>query len=213
MAAQVGIPGRALYSTETGYTTAPGNMNEVSDLAKAKYTPRLSFEYFNAGVKRAYNYQLLDHKTGTTAQAHFGLVKLDGTKKPAFRAMENTIDILEDPGPDFVPSAFDYTLVNTTPDIHQTLLQKRDGTFYLVLWREVRSYDKLADRDISVPQQKVTVNFPAKMQTIRVFDPTSTASSGPADDAESRPSRTLSSVNSVTEPIGDQVKIIQVTKR
>ena len=50
------------------------------------------------------------------------------------------------------------------------------------------------------------------MKTVRVFDPTSIASSGPTDDAESHPSRTLSSVSSVTEPIGDQVKIIQVTK-
>jgi hypothetical protein len=31
-------------------------------------------------------------------------------------------------------------------------------------------------------------------------------------DGESHPNRTLSSVSSVTEPIGDQVKIIEVSK-
>jgi hypothetical protein len=211
-AEEVGAPRRPVYATETGYTTASGHVLEISEAAKARYVPRLSFEYFNAGIARGYHYQLLDHRIGTKAQDHYGLISYDGVKKPAFRSLENIIDILEDPGPSFATSSLDYTLANTTPNIHQTLLQKRNGTFYLVLWQEVRSYDWQNDQLITVTPQNVTVRFSSTMKTVRVFDPTSIASSGPTDDAERHPSRTLSSVSSVTEPIGDQVKIIEVTK-
>jgi hypothetical protein len=215
MAEYVGAPGRDLYATETGYSTA-NFINGVSEEAHAHYAPRISFEYFNAGIKRGFHYQLLDHlKLGATdPQSHFGLIAYDGRKKSVFRALENTIDILEEPGSSagFTPGSLEYTLSGGDANVHTTLLQKRDGTFYLALWQEVRSYDKQTDQMISVTPQKVTVQFSSAMKSVRVFDPTNIASSGPTDDAESHPSRTLSSVSSVTEPIGDQVKIIEVSK-
>jgi hypothetical protein len=209
----MGGTGKPLVASETSYHTATSGQG-ITEAVHAKYAPRLSFEYFNAGITRGYHYQLLDHKNkGDDDKAsNRGFVDYDFRRKPVFRAMENTIDILEDPGPSFATSSLDYTLANTTPNIHQTLLQKRNGTFYLVLWQEVRSYDFKTDQPITVTPQNVTVRFSSTMKTVRVFDPTSIASSGPTDDAERHPSRTLSSVSRVTEPIGDQVKIIEVTK-
>jgi hypothetical protein len=213
VARHMGGTGKPLVASETSYHTATSG-NGITEAVHAKYAPRLSFEYFNAGITRGYHYQLLDdrYKGDDDRGSHRGFLDMDFRRKPVFRAMENTIDILEDPGPRFATSSLAYTLTNTTPDIHQTLLQKRNGTFYLALWQEVRSYDLRNDQPITVTPQQVTVRFSGTMKTVRVFNPTSIASSGPTDDAESHPSRTLSSVSSVTEPIGDQVKIIEVTK-
>jgi hypothetical protein len=153
-------PSLPITASETGYQTSTDGQG-ISEMAHAKYAPRLAFEYFNAGITRGYHYQLLDHFNNGDAdpQSHFGFLRMDFRRKPVFRAMENTIDILEDPGPAFATSSLDYTLAKTTPDIHQTLLQKRDGTFYLAVWREVRSYDLEAKRDISVPSAKATLTL------------------------------------------------------
>ncbi|MDQ4077632.1 MAG: hypothetical protein M3220_15470 [Chloroflexota bacterium] len=202
-----------LVASETGYQTST-NSQGISEAAHAIYAPRLSLEYFRVGVSRGYHYQLYDWRNNgiTDPESNFGLMAYNFRKKPVFRAMENMIDIVEDPGGPCRAGSLAYDLENASADVHSVLLQKCDGTFYLALWQEVRSYDRNTDQLISVSPQNVTVQFPSAMKTVRVFDPTNIASSGPADDAETHPSRTLSSVSQLTEPIGDQVKIIQVTK-
>jgi hypothetical protein len=220
MANHMGVVGRDVYVTETGYSTADNYIHEVSEEAHKRYGPRLSFEYFNAkdsatepdaNIVRGYHYQLRDPFQGTTPQSHFGLIDVDNRKKPVFRALENTIDILEDPGASFTAGSLRYELSGASADVHSTLLQKRNKVFYLCMWQEVRSYDKVHDVIINEPAENVTITF-GQAQNVKVFAVGNIASSGPADDAESHPSRTLSSVSSVTEPIGDQVKIIEVTK-
>jgi len=174
MAQHVGGEGKPITSTETGYENGPNTFNGISEQASAKYIPRLYFEYFNAGVKRTHTYELIDSKTdpnGTTPQAHFGLLRYDLSEKPAFRALENTIDILQDPGPSFKPGSLDYSLGGDTKNVHRTLLQKRDGSFYLVLWQEVPSYDRKAKRDLSVPSKRVTLTLNQPVKAANVYQP------------------------------------------
>lgn len=210
MSEYVGAPGRDLYATETGYHTST-SIQGISEEAHSLYAPRLSFEYFNAGVERAYHYQLLDHLTlGLThPQSNFGLISYSGRKKPAFRALENTIDILEDPGPPFTPAPLEYTLSGGDENVHTTLLQKRDGTFYLALWQEVRSFDRLTDTMIDVPARKVTLTF-ARPHNLAVFDPTNIASSDPADDAENHPMRIANGALGTTIAVDDRVMIVRI---
>jgi hypothetical protein len=169
----------------------------VSEEAKKRYIPRLAFEHFNAWVEREYVYELIDtHNEGPThPQSHFGLVGYDEAKKTSFRALENSIYILEDPGPPHATGSLAYELSGADENVHQTLLQKRDGTFYLVLWQEVRFYDQTNDVLIDVPPQSVTVRFSHTVSSARVFEPGSISSSGPADEAETHPSQTLSAVS------------------
>lgn len=90
----------------------------------------------------------------------------DFSPKPAYTALRNTIALLEDPGPTFEPGSLDYALIGDTTNVHRTLLQKRDGTFYLVLWQEVASdgASPVAERPLTVdpamPVGKVTVYRP-----------------------------------------------------
>lgn len=156
---------KRLMPTETGYHTAAnwtGDHRGVSERAAGRYVPRLFLEYFNRGFVRTYSYELMDLKpdpNGEDREKNFGLVRNDGTEKPAYTALKNTIGLLKDPGPAFTTGSLDYSLSGDTKDVHRTLLQKRDGRFYLVLWQEVPSYDLSAKKDILVPDRKVTLTL------------------------------------------------------
>ncbi len=148
---------------------------EAAENAAAKYTPRLYFEYFNRGIARTYDYELIDsmpEPTMTDQEEHFGLVRNDGTNKPVFTSLKNTITLLEDPGPRFTPKSLDYALSGDTTNVHRTLLQKRDGRFYLVLWKEVSSYNTDTNRDLSVPSSEVTLTLNQQMATAKTYLPT-----------------------------------------
>jgi hypothetical protein len=79
----------------------------------------------------------------------------DSTEKPAYKALENLINLLEDPDPRVETRSLDYALSGNLQDIHRTLLQKRDGRFYPLLWQEVPQYDSEACRDVSVSARKL----------------------------------------------------------
>lgn len=168
---------KPLVATETGYHNATNNIDRpgVSEKAAAKYTPRLYFEYFNRGIARTYNYELMDERpepTKTDQEEHFGLVRSDGTNKPVFTSLRNLISLLEDPGPEFETGSLNYSLSGNTENVHRTLLQKRDGRFYLVLWQEVSSYDTGANRNLSVSGRKVTLTLNQKIVSAKTYLPT-----------------------------------------
>jgi hypothetical protein len=204
-------------ASETGYSTAPdGSFNNISELAKSKYIPRMWMEYYllrdSHNFHRPYFYQLYDHFSGTTnrpSASHFGLVAHDFTRKATFRSLENMQDIVEDPGPAFTPAPLRYDIENDDPTTHSQLVQKRDGSHLLLIWQEVRSYDKATDQDLSVTPDQVTVRFESA-KNVSVYEPRTIASSGVTDDAENHPDRTLTNVTSVTEPVEDEINIIKI---
>ena len=90
------------------------------------------------------------------------------------------ISLLGDPGADFTLGSLDYSLAAAgiavvddqnfkTGEIHHTLLQKRDGTFYLILWNEIVSYDNAAERDINVSEQTVTLKLTTPIHLAKTF--------------------------------------------
>jgi hypothetical protein len=179
---------KPMIATETGYHNAinqgAGGHRPASELAAGKYTPRLALEYFNRGFVRTYFYELIDAKpepAKTDRDAHFGLLRHDGSEKPAYRALKSLLTLTRDPGPSFTPGSLDYTISGDTSRVHQTLLQKRNGTFLLALWVERSSYhtgaspnapDQVsARRDLTVPEQGVKLTFatPTTPATIHRF--------------------------------------------
>lgn len=166
-----------LVSTETGYHNATnyvGHHSQVSEKAMGKYTPRLLLEYFNWGIERTYLYEFIDtypNPQRDERDMHFGLLRSDGTEKPAYGALENLIDLLEDPGPDFETKSLDYSLGGNTANVHQTLLQKRDGRFYLMLWQEVPSYDLETEMDITVNDRELTLTFDQPIKEAAIYRP------------------------------------------
>lgn len=219
VARDVGGAGEPLMVTETGYHTTPNDTcrrTEVSERAMAKYLPRLFFEYFNRDIVRTYAYQLMDSPhdpaTGTEPeracggydwQEYFGLIRSDGTEKPAFEALENTINILQDPGPAHTTETLRYDLLGGTADVNRTLLQDREDRFYLVLWQEVPSYDLRTKRDIAVPPEDVTLEVDRPIRRTEVFMP------NVSDD----PVRAVGSQQTIHLSVPDAPMIVRLTPR
>jgi hypothetical protein len=167
-----------VMATETGYHNAlsapPVQQPGVSERAAAAYVPRLFFEHFRAGIERTFEYELVDERpepAGRDAESHFGLLRSDFSRKPAFLALANTIALLEDPGPSFRTGSLDFAL-KSGDSVGRLLLQKRDGTFYLVLWRPGTSaWSRAAHTDLSPAPVAVRVRLGEPAERVRSYAP------------------------------------------
>lgn len=136
---------KPMAATEAGYAT---HGKGVSEAVQAKYIPRLCCEYFRLGFKRTFIYELADEFNDGDVEAHYGLLRLDLTPKPAYTALKSLLRLLEDEGGEFTPRSLDYELSVTGPEayyrtdfLHHLLLQKSDGDLYFLLWHEISCED------------------------------------------------------------------------
>lgn len=164
---------KPLWATETGYHNYIKDDLGISERAAAKYLPRLLLENFKRGIKRAYLYEFINQKPDKEGdgQQNYGLLKTDGSPKPAFTAIKNLISLLKDPGTSFSLKSLDYKLSGNTNNVHHTLLQKRDGSFYLIVWQEVRSWDNKNKKDIAIAPRKVTLNLNTPVSQVVAYQP------------------------------------------
>ncbi|WP_036489488.1 hypothetical protein [Myxosarcina sp. GI1] len=175
----------------------------ISEEAAGKYLPRLLLEYFNLGIERTYLYELINDRASDSREFNFGLLRADGSKKPGFVAIENMIDILDSGGVGSSggSGSLDLAIGGDAKDIHQTLLQKQDGRYYLALWQEVPGYDLNTNSNINVPAKNLTLNFGSNIQQAKVYDPHT------SKDAQT----TVSNVNSMDVSVSDKVTILEIS--
>jgi hypothetical protein len=190
-------PERPTYATETGYTNAtkwsPPNKGEnrpVPEEVSATYVPRLFFEYWNRHIVRTFAYELLDEFANpelNEREDHFGLLRNDLSEKPAFVALHNTIAILADPGAATTPGSLSYSIEDKgVAKLHSTLLEKRDGSFYLALWRLQRVWNPETRQAETPAPESLTVNLPGGVSSYAVYEPNKSStpvSSGGASKA------------------------------
>ncbi|MDJ0633637.1 MAG: hypothetical protein QNJ34_10665 [Xenococcaceae cyanobacterium MO_188.B29] len=176
-AAKISCDSEAIMATESGYHNAI-NKYGISEQASAKYLPRLFLEYFNRGIKRTYIHQLLNLKSNPEADnptVNYGLLRYDGSEKPAFVALKNLINILKDPrnsNTETLPLKYlDYKIIGNTENINHTLLQKQDGKFYLILWQDVLSYNVPKKKDVIVPSQSIRLMLKTKIRKAETYQP------------------------------------------
>ena len=219
---------KSWWVTETGYHTSP-NATEalyqpgVSDIAQSKYVPRLYLDYFAAGIPYTSVYELIDeHDDKTNAEANYGLMYYDGDPKPAYGALKNLLALLSDRGAPFTPASLDYTLTGATSTIRQSLFEKRDGRFYLVLWNNVPVYrpkavtglegrvqkywERIAGadkdvRDVFNPPVPVTVTLAKKARTMTLYAPLRGAVPMSVD----------SSASTLIVPVPDNPVVVEIT--
>ncbi|MEO1124744.1 MAG: hypothetical protein AAFW84_12550 [Cyanobacteria bacterium J06635_15] len=172
-------PDQPIVATETGWHNAVDHTNApqpgISEAASGKYIPRLYLEYFNRQIKRAFTYELINEWTRDNQESNFGLLRYDGSRKPAFVALRNLIDLLADPGDAFTPDALNYTLSGNLDRVHHTLLQKRDRRFYLVLWQEVSSFNLETKRDTAVGDRPLTLTLDTPAAEVKTYRPVTAA--------------------------------------
>ncbi|HEY8966329.1 MAG TPA: hypothetical protein VIM58_07795, partial [Candidatus Methylacidiphilales bacterium] len=213
--ADVATPGGSFVTTETGYHTASGFVGYpyyVSEAAQAKYIPRDLAELFNRGSSLTYFYELIDQGANSAdKEQNYGLVRHDFSVKPSYTAIKNLIGFLKESAwntstktwsmPSLTPGGLDYVVTGDQPNIHHTLLQKSDGSFWLLIWKEVSSYDVNTHSDLIVPATSVTLNFNVPLTSALVYKLGSTTAT-----------RTIGATSSFTLDVLDEIQAVKLVQ-
>ena len=132
---------------------------------------------------------LLRDRTDEAGNQAFGFFKPDYRPRRAATYLHNFTIILADRGAVARPGRLLYTLAEQPATVHDLLLQRSDGTFFLVVWGE-----RLKGSD------EVTVRLGATYPAVRVYDPT----------AGTEPVRTLRRVAALQLTVTDHPLILAV---
>jgi hypothetical protein len=197
---------RALQATEVGYHTAAASTNpwhwSLTESAQAKYTLRQFLELWNAGVQRSFAYELIDEGTDASDMEHnFGLLRNDGSRKPAFEGLRDLIALLGDRGASaFATRPLRVSLSGDTVGVRRLLLEKADGRRYIVLWQNGLSYDKVTRRDLTPPAKRVDLAFEQAVSKATTYLPLT----------GSTPRATVRSTRVVSVSVPDHPVVIEV---
>ena len=195
-----------VQATETGYNNAlqtTSGHRPASERAAGIYMPRLYLEYFRRGVSRTFGYELIDSRVDPGLQdveAHFGLLRGDFSEKPAATTLKQLIGLLADPGPSFTPGSLSYSLSGAPSSARQVLLQKRDGSFYLVLWNQVSVWDTAARTELNPADAQVTLRLDQPIERAEIYKPSQSGA----------PSTTVAKPTSVPVTLSEDVTVIRL---
>lgn len=198
---------KPIIFTETGYHNAINERNDqpgISETAAAKYIPRLFLEDYLHGIPRTYLYELLDEAPDpglTNPQMHWGLIRADGTEKPAFLALKNLIAELADSQAPASLSPLSMVLQTNETQIHHLLLQKSNGMYDLVLWQEIPSYDIPTHADINNPPASAVLTLGQQARSITAYQPVT----------QEAPIHTWNNVSSVSLEIPDHPLVVEIS--
>lgn len=199
-----------MVCSEGGYFTAMdyrGGAFPTPEDVCAVYMPRLFMEHWIRGNRRFYIYELLDDYDPSNAnrESSFGLLRVAGpgssaawTPKLQFRAVQNFVRILRDPGPPVAPRGLRLG-ISDVQDLKASLVAKRDGSWWLLLWRDVASYDPARRARLHPEALVATIRFPRRHR-VRLYRPTSSA----------LPTHSFDRVSSVRVPVDEELVIAQI---
>jgi hypothetical protein len=192
--------------TESGYHNGLNDHSDqpgVSETAAAKYIPRLYLENFSNGIPRTYLYEFLDESADPglkSFQMHWGLIRSNGTEKPAFSALKNLIAELSDAAEPVNLGQLVWSLDSNNTNLHHLLLQKSTGEFDLVLWQEVSSYDYKRQTDVVNPPQHTILTLNRKARSITLYEPV----------IQSQPLRTFGNSARIALEIPDHPLVVRI---
>ncbi|MEA2331504.1 MAG: hypothetical protein QOH58_1642 [Thermoleophilaceae bacterium] len=159
---------KPVWATEAGFHNAlrapATDQPPVSERAAAVYHVRTFLEHFRGGIRRTYAYELLDEKPDRSlrdSEQHFGLLRHDFSRKPAFKALRNLITVVgrnERRRPALRPLRL--SVSGRDGDLRRLVLQKADGTYVVALWRLASVWDRDRRRPLSVAPRRLAVKIP-----------------------------------------------------
>jgi trimeric autotransporter adhesin len=171
-------PGKPLVNTEVGYGTDAVDSICVNENIQSKYTLRALFlSLYDAGFERVFLYEMVDESIRLSGrEAHLGLVRADMSPKPVYTSIKRLTQILAEAGVGtFTPQPLGYFLSGAISDVKRYELQKSTGVNYLVLCRDVSSWDIAANTEIINPSATVTLNLTRPASRVVVHDPHASA--------------------------------------
>jgi hypothetical protein len=192
-------PGLPAVITETGYTTTP---NYVDELSAAKYNLNTFFENALNGIARTYLYELVDEHTSATdtnVQDHYGEFHNDWTPKAGATAIHNLTTILQSAGSGTAATRLSYS-VSGLPATGRSFLLGSGTAFDLAVWIDATVYNPTNATDIAAPAYPVTVNLGATYSNVVVYDPM----------IGTTPIATYSNVSTISISVIDHPLIVQV---
>jgi len=202
--AALNAPNAPAVITETGFLAYPSTTTPYTlpESVQASYVPRTMLVAFNLGIRKTYTYELLDE----VSSPGYGLLRSDLSPRPGFTALKNLLSILGDSTTGtFTPAKLQYSMSGGDDSLNHVLLQKSDGTFWLVLWLEKASWDAVHARPITVSQQNLTIQITSN----------NTVSSAYQFDTDGKSNSFNPSVNgnSASFAVSDQITILQIKAR
>lgn len=194
--------------TESGYHNAINEQHDqpgISEAAGAKYIPRLYLENFAHGIPRTYLYEFMDEAPEPglkDPQMHWGLLRADGSEKPAFAALKNLMDEVRDNRQSAAVALkpLGWSLSPVRDQVHHLLLQKADGVYDLVLWQEISSYDLQKHSDVVNSDAAATLQLSLQAHNVVAYEPAK----------QTTPIKTWTNVRSVPLAIPDHPLVLEI---
>jgi hypothetical protein len=205
--AKVMFGDRKVVITESGYHNALNDHHDqpgISESAAAKYIPRLFLEDFARSIPRTYLYEFMDEAPDpalTNNQMHWGLIRADGSEKPAFLALKRLIEELTDSTEPNQTMQLAWSISPAVESIHHLLLQKSSGEFDLVLWQEISSYNFRSQTDIANAHVTALLTLGQRARSIVIFEPS----------MQLGPVKSFTDSTSVTLAIPDHPLVVRIT--
>jgi Ca2+-binding RTX toxin-like protein len=205
-------PGKPFAITEMGYHNAlnadtKGGWEGVDLKTQAKLVLNAYMDAADLGSRATYLYQLLNSPatgSGADQENQFGLFTATYAPKPAATAIHNLTTILHDDATaagSFQTGRLDYTVTGLpAAGGHSYLTQKADGSLQIVVWAEPDIWDEAADKAISAPASRTTVDLRQVFGTVQVFDPL----------LGTKPIQTLHDVSTVNLTVVDHPLIVHL---
>ena len=166
---EVGSSSKPVFMGEGGWNTFDAAWAPDTDAVERKnrFMPRYYLYHWDHNFT-VINY-LMDFGNVLTpgkwsfgdSQACYGWLKSNGEVQDSYTSCKNLFTIMNDPGGRFAPDKLAYTITGTTANVYYTLLQKRNGHFFLCIW--VATYDNAS--------RAITINLPGTITNARVNSP------------------------------------------
>jgi hypothetical protein len=146
-------PNLPVIATEIGYQTG-SKKGTIPESVEGTYTPRLFLASFKRGIVRTYYYEMIDQPNGWSS---YGLLHLDLSPKPAYLAIQNLQNILQDTTDKFTLKPVSYTLSGDASNLESLLVQKSGGEYWLFVWLNGSIWD--VNRNVAVPVSPRTLRL------------------------------------------------------
>lgn len=144
--------------TETGLKVF-GNFSEEMH---ASFLMNIYLCQFKRGWSNTAIYILRDRVDEDPINITYGMFRGDNTKRPAADCIRNITTILaDDVQATTNPGILTYAIPNQPSVVHDLLLQKSNGKYYLIVWGEKYSGGKV----------NATVQFDKKMKKVNIYNP------------------------------------------
>lgn len=155
---QIDTPAKTPTITETGYMSFPSTSTPytVPENVETAYIQRTLLLAYKHGYKGTFIYELVDDPS---SPAGYGLLRSDLSEKPAFIGMSNMLNLLTDNGGSFTPGSLPYLISGGDRNLNHLLLEKSDGSYWLVLWLEEPSWDPANTAPLTVTPENIGIEL------------------------------------------------------